>query len=363
MRTRRLLRLCFIALLAGGSTGTFLRAAAPCDDAVSKAAVCEAANRRALEIMKAGSLEALMVMQNVASGGLVVFAASEPAKLDTTTAVLPLSPVKLLAAASLLDHEREKATHPDTERLLADSIVSGNDDAGRRIASALRQTVGTDTVLRDLERYGFPGRASGAAKTDASFWSELAPRWRARLSPAASYHSLGKETSPKDWEDTLSIGEQRFVVTAFHLSRFLQAVGNGGVMLPAVARDAEAPGSTSPAPKRGNRVMSETAALRLQTLMRATVERGTAKSAGPILAGTGWAMGGKTGTGPEPGSNAAGPRSNGCFAGLIFDAEGKARFTVVTFVNHGGFGGGNAARISAEIGRFLSGAESSSTFR
>jgi hypothetical protein len=41
---------------------------------------------------------------------------------------------------------------------------------------------------------------------------------------------------------------------------------------------------------------------------------------------------------------------------LIFDPQGKARFTVVTFVKHGGFGGGNAARISAELALFLSGA-------
>jgi cell division protein FtsI/penicillin-binding protein 2 len=67
-------------------------------------------------------------------------------------------------------------------------------------------------------------------------------------------------------------------------------------------------------------------------------------------------MGGKTGTGPEPGTKSAGPGSDGCFAGLIFDPEGKARFTVVTFVKHGGFGGGNAARISAELALFLSGA-------
>jgi len=38
---------------------------------------------------------------------------------------------------------------------------------------------------------------------------------------------------------------------------------------------------------------------------------------------------------------------------LIFDPQGKARFTVVTFVKQGGPGGGNAARISAEMGHFL----------
>ncbi|MFL6521676.1 MAG: penicillin-binding transpeptidase domain-containing protein [Chthoniobacterales bacterium] len=239
--------------------------------------------------------------------------------------------------------------------MLTDSIVSGNDNAGRQIASALREAVGTETVLQDLGRYGFPAHENQVEKTDTKFWGELAPRWRARLVPAMSCHSLGKETTTKDWEDTLSIGERRFVATALHLSRFLQAIGNGGVMMAPVARGEDSrdgPGSTIPA----TRVMSESAALKLQALMRGTVERGTAKSALPILVNSGWSMGGKTGTGPEPGTTDAGPRSDGCFAGLIFDPQGKARFTVVTFVKHGGFGGGNAARISAEVALFLSGA-------
>jgi cell division protein FtsI/penicillin-binding protein 2 len=37
---------------------------------------------------------------------------------------------------------------------------------------------------------------------------------------------------------------------------------------------------------------------------------------------------------------------------LIFDPKGNPRFTVVMFVKHGGYGGGNAARISAEVARF-----------
>lgn len=103
--------------------------------------------------------------------------------------------------------------------------------------------------------------------------------------------------------------------------------------------------------------------MKLQAAMRGTVERGTAKSAAPILAGSGWSMGGKTGTGPEPGAHAAGPDSDGWFAGLIFDSQGKARFTIATFVKHGGLGGGNAARVSAELALFLSGARSSSASR
>ena len=314
--------------------------------------MCEVANTFALERMKEGHLEAITVMQDVQTGGLIAFAASDPAKFDVATALLPLSPVKLMAAASWLDHNRANET--DGEKLLTDSIVSGNDNAGRQIAWAVRKAAGTDKVLADLARYGFPAGETEAAQTDKSFWAEVAPRWRARLVPAASYHSLGQETTDRDWENTLSIGEERFVTTALHLSRFLQAVGNGGRMIVPVAereQEQERPGSTVPAIK----IMSEATALRLQEAMRGTVERGTAKSVKPILAATGWTVGGKTGTGPDPRSKAVGPGSDGCFAGLIFDRAGKARFTVVTFVKHGGPGAGNAAQISAELARYIVG--------
>jgi len=347
-------RVCAIAFLANACCGTLTQAAGPCDEALARAIVCEAASERALEIMKSGNFEAIIVMQDVGSGSLVAFAASDPAKLDVTAALLPLSPVKLLAAASWLEHYG--ARQADGEKLLTDSIASGNDTAGRRIASKVRNAVGTEKVLDDLARYGFPSRRQDQPRLDTIFWAELAPRWQTKLVPAATYHSLGKETTVKDWEDTLSIGEQRIVTTALHLSRFLQAVGNDGVMVPDVARDQERPGSTIPATAEGTRVISEATALKLQQAMRRTVENGTAKSARPILAETGWTMGGKTGTGPEPGTTGPGPGSDGCFTGLIFDPTGKARLTVVAYVRHGGFGGGNAARISAELARFVIGA-------
>jgi hypothetical protein len=50
-----------------------------------------------------------------------------------------------------------------------------------------------------------------------------------------------------------------------------------------------------------------------------------------------------------------GSQLDGWFAGLIFDSQGEARFTVATFVRHGGTGGGNAAKISAELARYIIG--------
>lgn len=334
--------------------------AGPCATALRNRCVCEAANAYALDRMKDRHLEAIIVMQDVATGALAAFAASDPAKLDVTTAVLPLSTVKVMAAAVALDHEEMKIKGwRESEKLLDDAMVVGNDNAGRRIVADLRTTVGRDKILQDLERYGFPPHRDNTTKQDTSFWAELALQWRDRLVPGSAYHSLGQESSLADWANTLSIGEERSVVTALHLSRFLQAIGNGGTMLPPVARTEGSKDEPASTPGPGaSRVMSEAAATELQAIMREAVERGTATSAKPILAGTGWSMGGKTGTGPEPGKKAAGPQSDGCFAGLIFDPQSKARFTVVTFVKHGGFGGENAAQLSAELGRFLAVGES-----
>jgi cell division protein FtsI/penicillin-binding protein 2 len=97
--------------------------------------------------------------------------------------------------------------------------------------------------------------------------------------------------------------------------------------------------------------LKETTAARLQTAMRGVVQRGSAQTIAHTLDGTGWQIGGKTGTGPGLGST--GPPYDGWFAGLVFDPQGKARFTVATYVRHGGLGGENAAIISAQLARFL----------
>ncbi len=273
----------------------------PCRAAIASGKICQAATERALQLMRAGNLEAITVVQDVRSGSLIASAASYPEKLAVTTPLLPLSTVKLFVAAAWWDHELSQLDKSfASEQLLDKSLVSGNDESGRQIALALRKAIGTEGVLKDLKRYGF-----------------------------GSSHSLDDNTSDKDWVNSLSIGEERFVVTALQLSEFLR----GGAI-------------------------SQAASLKLQSAMRAAVERGTAKSAGPILADTGWHLGGKTGTGPDANSHEAGPGSDGWFAGLIFDPEGKASYTVATFVRHGGLGGGNAARISAQLARFIIGADS-----
>lgn len=367
----------FVASAGGAqkSSGAAKRAAAdsvfaasPCADALARGVVCEAANRRALEAMGKGRLEAFTVVQDVRTGALVAFAASQPSRLDVTSPVLPLSVSKLPLSASWWDNGQPDSSFVSTKGS-ADSrnpayrsrvsvhemLVGGSDSAGREMAVALRKSVGAEAVLKDFERYGFGPRTE--AERDESFWAELAPAWRTRLTPAPAHASLGAGMKDAEWGDVLSIGESQMSVTGLHISRFLQAVGNGGVMLPPVAREAGpatsggGSGASAKGPGRPTRVMRESTALRLQAAMRDAVGRGTARSIAAALEGTGWQIGGKTGSGPGP--MPLGPQSDGWFAGLIFDPQGRARFTVATFVRRGGLGGGNAAKISAALARYL----------
>ena len=172
-----------------------------------------------------------------------------------------------------------------------------------------------------------------------------------QLIPQTSFNTLNLSTT-EEWDDSLSIGEARFNITALHLSRFLQAVGNGGVMLTPTVRIQAAEKDDSSGPVNSTNVLKESTALKLQAAMRDTVQRGTANTIASILSDTNWTIGGKTGTGPGQ----VGPESDGWFAGLVFDRLGHARFTVATYVKHGGRGSGNAARISAELARFIIGA-------
>jgi cell division protein FtsI/penicillin-binding protein 2 len=352
---------------AGGESAP---AASPCAVALRQGAVCEAANRRALELMDRQRLEAFVVVQDVRTGGLVAFAASRPSELDVTTPVLPLSVAKLFLSASWWDQGQPEASFVSTKGSptsknpayrsrvsVHEMLVGGSDSAGREMAVALRKSAGAGAVLEDLRRYGL-GPQGGAA-LDESFWAELAPAWRGRLTPAASHATLGAGAGDAEWGDVLSIGESRLSVTGLHVSRFLQAVGHGGLMLPPFAREARqassdpGAGASGGRPGKAVRVMRESTALRLQAAMLDTVRRGTAKGAAEVLEGTGWRVGGKTGTGPGPAP--IGPQSDGWFAGLIFDSRGRARFTVATYVRRGGPGGGNAARLSAELARYLAG--------
>ncbi|MGD0189783.1 MAG: penicillin-binding transpeptidase domain-containing protein [Rhizomicrobium sp.] len=236
-------------------------------------------------------LSGAIVMQDVRTRAVVV---SASAGQDVNAPVLPLSTTKLFIAASFLEHELGD--------LDADSlIVHGIDNTGRKIALELRHRLGSKLQLADIARFGFA---------------------RCGRPPCVS---LSSDTPDEEWADTMSVGEQRITVTLLQLSRFLRAVGTGG-----------------------DGLMSRKVAQTLQSALLDTVEKnGTAHG---ILGrvGKGWRIGGKTGSGPGTEHP-----TDGIFAGLVFDSHGAARYTVVTYVRHGGPGGGAAADISADVARSI----------
>ena len=351
--------------------GDVFLGSSPCLNALAQRAVCSAANKRALAIIRERQVKAITVVQDVRTGALVAFAATHRSELDITTPISPLSLSKLFVSASWWDN-RQPDTKFDSTKGTPDApnpayrsrvtvhemLVGGSDSAGRQAAVALRKSVGTKKVLEDFERYGL--RQQGGLLRDDKFWAELAPVWKAYLMPATAHASLTVETKDEEWAETLSLGEINMSVTALHVSRFLQAVGNGGRLLTPVAREEGSRLSVtnwSPTRREFNhpiRMMDQSTALRLQSAMRDTVQRGTAKGIANTLSGTGWQIGGKTGSGPA--LLPKGALVDGWFAGLIFDPQGQARFTVATFVRSGGYGGENAAQISAALARYLVGA-------
>jgi len=231
---------------------------------------------------------------------------------------------------------------------IPEMIVIGCDLAAKQMAVALRKEIGAAGMLADLERFGFGAKSE--VSRDDSFWSGLAAEWRDTLVPATCYSVLTDKTSDPDWADTMSLGEKNFVVTILHISRFLQAVGNNGLELSPLARK-ETDSPATPSVPKSRRIMKESTAQRLQGPLREVVQRGSEQAIAHTLDGTGWQIGGKTGTGPGLGSS--GPPYDGWFAGLVFDPEGKARFTVATYVRHGGLGGEKGAIFSAQLARFL----------
>lgn len=222
-------------------------------------------------------------------------------------------------------------------------LVPSCNTASVWMAQYARERIGSGPFVEAYARFGFePYEEVPPTDSIGGFWRSSSRAWERRMTPAPSRIRISESTGPAEWAQ-LSIGQGPVDVTVVGVSRFLQAIGNGGVMLPPtfeaeLARDAP----------RGERVMSEETARRLQAAMRAVVDRGTGTAAGAGIRGTGWSMGGKTGT-----AQVAGRPDNGWFAGLVHGPDGEARYTVVAFLEGGGPGGAGPATIAGRVGRIL----------
>jgi membrane peptidoglycan carboxypeptidase len=319
--------------------------APPCVQALRDGTVCRAANDEAHRLFAARDLTGAVVIQGVETGAVVALGSfarededSAAPPFSAATTILPLSVSKLFLAASVWTHDVQ-AKNKDT---LLDVIVHSADDEGRRLAGELRKQAGTDAVVADLARYGMPHcDALSPTGRDTSFWSDASVAHM--LVPAKACSKLDERTDEATWESALPLGEANFSVSLLHLSRFVQGIGNHGVMVAPSYRESSVATGHLREPPAGTPTMPPAVAARLRNAMLEVVESGTARGVKARVHG-GWRLGGKTGTGP----GAANP-PDGIFVGLLFDPKGKARYTVAIYVVRGGKGGGAAAEIACDL--------------
>jgi hypothetical protein len=260
-------------------------------------------NAEAAALFSANHLTGAMVVQDIPTGAVIVSLSS-----GFPTPVLPLSAAKLFVAAAYLENRAKlpAAFAADPHALIA----YGMDLPGKQMALGLRHALGSAAVIDELARFGVPP-CSNTRQTDCQ--------------------SLSPKDSDAQWANALSLGETEFRVTPMALARFLRIVGSGGAI------------AGSP------RVMRDDTAHALRAAMIDTVRIGTASGIRGRLGALGQ-IGGKTGTGP-----ANTHPYDGIFAGLVFDRRGDARYAIVTYVRHGGRGGGIAADISEKTAETLLG--------
>jgi cell division protein FtsI/penicillin-binding protein 2 len=329
--------------------------------------LCAAPTRTAARLLRGAGRPGAVVVQDVATGALVAYAATgaaEQAPLGIKRYAPPGSVWKLALAA--LWWERglpdEPLPCPASIEVTPRATISNYGGVGRatlsgpaemlvfscntaavRMALQMRERLGSDAFVAAYRRFGFAPYSTGdTPPADSAFWRSDSRAWEARMSPPPARIRISDETGPAEWAQ-LAIGQGPVDVTPIAVSRFLQAIGNGGVMLPPTLE-----AQLAARPPDGERIMSGATARKLQAAMLETVERGTAKSAGPKLAGVPGALGGKTGT-----AQVRGARDDGWFAGLVFDAAGRPRYTVVVYLRGGGPGGSAPAGIAAGMAREL----------
>jgi hypothetical protein len=328
--------------------------------------LCSDLTAEAWRLLRATGRPGGVIVQDVATGAVITYAATgaaEEAPLGIRRYAPPGSVFKLALAAVWWENDLPDNTPipcPSQIQITPRAIISnaGGFSLGTVIGPAgmlvpscntsavwmalqMREQLG-EQAFTDLYRaFGFEPYSTEAPRdTTATFWSTDSRAWARRMTPSPSRIRMSPETGPAEWAQ-LSIGQGPLDVTVIGVSRFLQAIGNDGVMLrPTIEWE------RAERPQGSERVMREETARRLQSAMLEVVRSGTARSVAPRLSGTGWALGGKTGT-----SQIAGARDDGWFAGLMHDESQRARYSVVVYLQGGGPGGGQPASIAAELTR------------
>jgi hypothetical protein len=329
--------------------------------------LCAEPTARAWELLLGTGRPGAVVVQDVATGAVVAYAATggpDEAPYGIRRYAPPGSVFKLAIAAlwwenGLPDQPMacppsipvgrttisnfESTSYPSLEVPREMLVVSCN-TAAVRMALDMRQRLGAEAFDQGFRRFGFltyPG--DPPARLERDFWDTGSAAWARRMSPPPIRVRLRERFDEHEWGQ-ISIGQGPVDVTPIGVSRFVQAIGNGGVMLaPTLEQERLDP------EREGRRIMTAATAGRLQQAMVEVVDRGTARAARPLLQGTGWTMGGKTGSADVR----RGQRADGWFAGLMHDAEGRARYTVVVYLQAGAPGGRMPASVAAQMTRHM----------
>lgn len=333
--------------------------------------LCAGPTRAAWQLLTSTGRRGAVVVQDVNTGALLAYAATggpEDPPLGIKRYAPPGSVFKLALAALWWESGLGDPPIPCpaeiqvTERsrirnfeMRARGIVQGPtgmltpscNTGAVWMALHMRERLGSEAFVDAYRKYGFEPYAKKAPQdTVRDFWNTGSDRWAKRMSPPLNRIRISEKTGRQEWAQ-LAIGQGPLDVTPIGISRFIQAIGNSGVMLPVTLEWEE----LDDVPE-GTRIMQAQTAQKLQAAMLTVVDSGTARSAAPRLQGLAWDMGGKTGT-----AQIAGRQDDGWFSGLIFDPTGRPRYTVVVYLQGGGPGGRMPAAVAAEMTRVMSGVE------
>lgn len=329
--------------------------------------LCASVTREAWRLLAATGREGAVVIQDVPTGALVGYAATGgpgQAPFGIKRYAPPGSVFKLALSAVWWDNELG-----DRQMACPAQVPTGNgkylrnfesheyaslevpremlkvscNTAAVTMAFEAQRVLGTQAFRDAYRKFGFTPYTTTPPPDTGGFWRTTSEAWERRMSPAPARIRIKDRYDPLEWAQ-LAIGQGPVDVTPVAVSRFLQAVGNGGVMMPPTIEAAQVA-----KPDSGTRVMKVTTAARLQRAMRLVVDSGTAISTRPKLRNVRWDLGGKTGTADVRRGSVA----DGWFGGLIFGPDGKARYTVVVYLARGGQGGRLPAGIAADLVRWF----------
>ena len=221
-------------------------------------------------------------------------------------------------------------------------VVSCNTQA-IMMSLRMREQLGQDAFVDGLQRLGFAVYTDQRPPPPTTSGTPATRAWVRRMSPPVNRVKVKKRWDPFEWAQ-MSIGQGPVDVTLIGVSRFVSAIGNGGVMLP-VTLEAD---RLRDVPE-GRRVMKPETAPKLMQAMLEVVQRGDRRARPPHPRGDGVDVGGKTGTADVR----RGHVPDGWFAGLMFTPDGRPRYSVVVYLQNGGQGGRSAAPVAAMMTRWM----------